>query len=140
MKVEQAVEPAAGCRRRPLAFPAALAAIEGDLVAHFRAEEEVLFPARRGLPAARDLIAELLAEHRELERIVGQLREAKGGALAEPLSRFAEMLEDHIRKEERSLFPVYEREVSPELTQAVGRGIIERIRTAARPRDPELLK
>src|ERR1051325_6583205 len=78
-----------------------------DLRLHFKAEEEVLFPAMRDLPAPRELINDLLAEHRELERLIERLRRAEDGLLPDLLCQFADLLESHIRREEQSLFPIY---------------------------------
>jgi hemerythrin-like domain-containing protein len=113
---------------------------EGDLVAHFQAEEEILFPAMRGLEGAPALIEELLEEHRELERMMGRLRGGQGETLVGALQAFADLLEAHIRKEERQLFPLYERQAPAELARRVGQEILDLIGTAAQPRQPELLQ
>jgi hypothetical protein len=46
-----------------------------DLVAHFKVEEEVLFPAMQGFADSSDLLSQLLTEHRKLadfaERLSG---------------------------------------------------------------------
>ncbi|MBK7978283.1 MAG: hemerythrin domain-containing protein [Deltaproteobacteria bacterium] len=78
-----------------------------DLVPHFRAEEEVLFPLL--VPLLGDdagLVDALLAEHRELET----LTEALDGS-AEKLTAYAELLDRHIRTEERRLFELYQERV-----------------------------
>ncbi|MBZ5538022.1 MAG: hemerythrin domain-containing protein [Acidobacteriia bacterium] len=111
-----------------------------ELVVHFQAEERILFPEMRHMAGAREVIEEVLAEHRRIERLVNQLRSHKGRALVSTLTEFADTLEAHIRKEERTLFPVYEREASPETTARVERGIFGLIGSASRPRHPELLK
>jgi iron-sulfur cluster repair protein YtfE (RIC family) len=112
---------------------------ETELVLHFQAEERFLFPEMRGMAGARELIEELLSEHRKIERFVKRLRDLKGHARGSTLKEFADTLEAHIRKEERSLFPVYEREASPETTSRVERAIFDLIGSASRPRHPELL-
>src|SRR6476620_10040026 len=45
-----------------------------ELTLHFQAEEQVLFPAMKGLSGAPEIIEELLAEHRMLEAVVNSLR------------------------------------------------------------------
>jgi hemerythrin-like domain-containing protein len=73
------------------------AAFAGEIAAHFRAEEQVLFPVARQHNVEAALVDELLAEHREMERRVAELTPAG-------LADFAQLLDEHIRKEERRLF------------------------------------
>jgi hemerythrin-like domain-containing protein len=111
---------------------------KGDLAAHFAAEEEVLFPAMREIPEAAALIAELLAQHREIESLARALEPSEEDSLPGTLKRFADLLEAHIRKEERELFPIYERAAAPVVTEAVGRGVRQFIGEALKPKHPEL--
>lgn len=111
-----------------------------DLTPHFEAEEEALFPAMRDFAGASDLLDELLSQHRELERLGNQLRGAASARLAELLVEFADLLEAHIRKEERELFPLYERDAGAELAGRVGSAVKNIIGDAAQPKNPELLK
>jgi iron-sulfur cluster repair protein YtfE (RIC family) len=119
---------------------AAVQFFESDLALHFKAEEESLFPAMRDWPDASRLISELLNEHRELERSIEQLRGSRDASLAERLNEFADLLEAHIRKEERILFPLYEQQVPSEIASQVRQGIIDTIGHALQPRHPELLR
>lgn len=113
---------------------------EGEMVTHFHAEEEFLFPAMLNLPAAPELIDQLLAQHETIRSLIDRLRPAEAGSLAETLKQFADTLEAHIRKEERELFPIYEQQASPETISSVRRAIISVIGSASEPRHPELLK
>ena len=113
---------------------------EGDLTTHFMAEEEVLFPAMRNFSGAAELISELSIEHRKLEALASQLRRIEPELIAATLKDFAALLESHIRKEERKLFPIYEQQASVENTQAVGEGVSRLIGQALHPRNPELLE
>ena len=92
---------------------------EGELLTHFQAEEEFLFPAMRDLLDAMPIIGELLAEHEKMRRLIDQLRQSEAGSLASTLKEFADTLEAHIRKEERELFPIYEQQASPETISRV---------------------
>jgi len=79
------------------------------LVRHFAIEEEVLFPALRAVyapgTAEHTLIAELVAEHRKLEELYGTIEKARSSdRLPAALEAFADLLKQHIRREERSLF------------------------------------
>jgi len=113
---------------------------DSDLVPHFRAEENVLFPTMRGLSAAPELIEELLSEHRKIERLVEQLRQTDCDQLADRLIEFADLLESHIRKEERDLFPVYESLIPPDIDNRVEEEIKNLIGPALQPKNPELLE
>src|SRR5215475_278269 len=94
-----------------------------DLSAHFEAEERVLFPAMRSFTGAKELLTELVSEHRELRRIASRLIGSKVAGLTAVLGQFADLLESHIRKEERQLFPLYEKQVSSDVDTEVERGI-----------------
>jgi iron-sulfur cluster repair protein YtfE (RIC family) len=80
------------------------------LEGHFRAEEEVLFPAVVGADradgACRALVADLVAEHRAMEtqRDAIATALASAGDLGAALAAFAATLERHVRREERELF------------------------------------
>lgn len=76
-----------------------VAAFAAELEPHFRAEEESLL---RWLAAAgQGLLAErTLADHRELRALAAELRQPATATLA----RFADLLEAHVRFEERELF------------------------------------
>jgi iron-sulfur cluster repair protein YtfE (RIC family) len=74
-----------------------------ELVKHFKAEEEILFPAVEGKSAEVDkLINEIISEHRKMESLVGDLE--KTDQLENVLDELGNLLEKHIRKEERELF------------------------------------
>jgi hemerythrin-like domain-containing protein len=75
---------------------------EGDVRFHFRAEERFLFPAARSIPSLVPLVRELRAEHTRLRRAFAKARRRK--LKDAELTRFADLLEAHIRKEERQLF------------------------------------
>lgn len=80
-----------------------------SLAAHFRAEEELLFPVLRAHagddPARPALLDALIADHRRLETLRDRVAAATGeAALAPALTAFADLLETHVRREERELF------------------------------------
>ena len=113
---------------------------ENDLKTHFEAEEEIVFPAISGIQDSKATIDQLVDEHRKLERFVQRLREARDLQLAPLLREFADLLEAHIRTEERVLFPRYEEGVSSELAKQVGTRVLEVIGTAMKPKHPVLLE
>jgi iron-sulfur cluster repair protein YtfE (RIC family) len=113
---------------------------ESDLKTHFGAEEEIVFPAMSGVEDSKATIDRLVDEHRNLEGLVQRLRKARDPQLAPLLRKFADLLEAHIRTEERVFFPQYELCVSPELARDVGMRVLAVIGTAKKPKHPELLE
>ena len=97
-----------------------------NLIAHFRAEEEVLFPALRAyVPYAAPMLATLTTEHGEMRAQVECLTQASPDAatLQTRLKAFGDLLERHIRREERELFPFYEKYVPETEAARVGKEI-----------------
>ncbi|HXG37582.1 MAG TPA: hemerythrin domain-containing protein [Bacteroidota bacterium] len=87
---------------------------------HFEAEEQALFPpASERVPASCTIVQELLREHRTIEEEVAQFRTASGNYPADALQQSATLLEEHIRKEDRVLFPLLENEATPEVLEAM---------------------
>jgi hemerythrin-like domain-containing protein len=107
-----------------------LAFVDDRLARHFRAEEEALFPFLRarlaGDPGRLALLDQLTAEHRQLEARRDGVATADGdGALAVALTAFADLLEAHVRLEERELFEHFPESIPP----AEAEGVRARIRT-----------
>ncbi len=93
-----------------------------ELAPHFRAEEEVLFPAIRvALPRQGELLDRLVGEHRALASQIAGLGASGGAALRSALRGIGRLLQDHIRSEERVLFPACEAGLSPEVLEWVDR-------------------
>ncbi|MGH7874529.1 MAG: hemerythrin domain-containing protein [Candidatus Binatia bacterium] len=107
---------AAGLRERAdeiLAFYAS------NLVAHFRAEEQVLFPfLQHAVPASASLIDDLIKDHGQIRDGVPRLTGATG--LAKLIFDLGDLLERHIRKEERELFPLFEKQPDANKAEAIG--------------------
>ncbi len=77
---------------------------------HFEAEEKVLFPLM--VSESRDaepLVAQLVREHEQMLKDVTALEGES--QLPETLFNLGDLLERHIRSEERELFPLFERTV-----------------------------
>ena len=110
-----------------------------ELTSHFKAEEQAVFPAMNNIAEATVLLDELVAEHRKLERLVSALAGSAPG-LASSLGEFADLLEAHIRKEERELFPLYEKRVKDNVAAQVGIAVRSFIGDAMQPGNPDLLK
>ena len=89
------------------------------LVAHFRAEEEALFPKLVAfVPESAALVDQLVREHRQLEDALVRLDMESG--LSKLVFEFGDLLERHIRKEERELFPLFEHHVDATGAEAMG--------------------
>ena len=80
---------------------------DGHGAHHFRVEEEVLLPWwARYAPVDRPAISRMLEEHLEIRRQA--LRLAAGEASLAELRSLGDLLHDHVRFEERQLFPAIE--------------------------------
>jgi len=100
------------------------------LIAHFRAEEEILFPALRGIAPESDVIVDdLLSQHQEIGRTMSQLETGTG--LAKLIFDLGDLLERHIRKEERELFPLFELHVESANAEAIGEELKKILETPA---------
>jgi len=97
------------------------------LVVHFRAEEDALFPFLRPRlahqPERLALLDALIADHRELEARRDAVAAATGDTLVAALTAFADLLETHVRREERELFEHFPDGVPPEDAHALAEDI-----------------
>jgi hemerythrin-like domain-containing protein len=81
----------------------------GEIRLHFRVEEEVLLPLfARAVLADDPLIVRTLTEHVLLRRAVYDLKEAVGEQRQQLAGEIGRLLNDHIRFEERVVFPAIE--------------------------------
>jgi hemerythrin-like domain-containing protein len=87
---------------------------EIELVNHFELEEQLVFPL---LGQESTLVAELIAEHRIIERIVATLREQPS---IDALREFTAVLRRHIRTEENELFEQIQKAIPREELDRVG--------------------
>jgi len=107
---------AEGLRERAKEF---LAFYANNLVPHFRAEEEVLFPLlRSAVPGSGEMIDELVRNHAQIRQAIPQLEAGTG--LAKLIFDLGDLLERHIRKEERELFPLFEQHVERGSAETAG--------------------
>jgi iron-sulfur cluster repair protein YtfE (RIC family) len=101
---------------------------EHELLPHFSQEETHLFPVAALLGGAvADQIEELTREHVEMRRLFGEipalLEQEDRTALTSLLPRIGEVLEKHIRREERILFPAMEEALSADQLGAISAGL-----------------
>ena len=85
-------------------------------VPHFRDEEERLFPLVSSVDEARPLVVEALLDHQRLHALVAELR--RSADVRPAMRELGELLEAHVRREERELFPLIERLAADRLEPA----------------------
>lgn len=82
-----------------------------ELLPHFELEEDLLFPAclRSKRPELEAVVLELMEEHAAMRlQLAGLQASNDERSLREHMRAFGELLEPHIRKEERVFFPMAE--------------------------------
>ncbi len=99
--------------------------------AHTRAEEELLGSHLPPGDAKR-----LHDEHRQLTRLIDGARQARPQDARHALTAFAELLERHVRWEERELFPAFEAALDGDALARIGHELERRLvlsRNEAKP-------
>lgn len=95
---------------------------DGDGQHHFRVEEEVLLPGwALKSPVDRVAVARMQEEHLAIRR--GALRAARAEAAIEELRDLGQLLDDHVRFEERELFPMIEEALDPDSLRRLAEAI-----------------
>ena len=90
-----------------------------NLTRHFLAEEEALFPKMRELvPESAAIVDQLARDHQQIRDAITQLNTESG--LGKLVFDLGDLLERHIRKEERELLPLFEQHVGATGAGAVG--------------------
>lgn len=96
---------------------------ENDISKHFKLEETYLVP----LFPENDLIGRMLDEHKKLEefyiKIYTKTEKWSFRQFREKLNLFGELLEQHIRFEERELFPMIEKNLTDEQLKLLGENL-----------------
>lgn len=101
---------------------------QSNLTTHFRAEEEALFPLiRKTCPQAEPLLDALIAEHAEMRTRVEALEQTASDTttLTAQLKAFGDLLERHVRSEERELFPMCEANLPEDEAEQLGKAITQ---------------
>jgi hemerythrin-like domain-containing protein len=87
---------------------------EHDGQRHFREEEEVLLPLSADfVDLDQPLVVQVLTDHTVIRRLAGELLGA-GTSQPQVLHTLGEKLEEHVRREERQLFPLIEESLPEE--------------------------
>ena len=103
--------------------------VRSEIVIHFVAEEQVVFPAAARFEGLAALVKELIAEHALLRRDFADAELRKMSA--EQLAGFAQKLSAHIRKEERLLFERLQKVMSAEELAAMGTRVQDALKDAS---------
>ncbi len=109
----------------PGASPAAIAAQAQEIVHkfdeeihdHFVFEEQTVFPLLVSFPAIRNLIADLLKDHRTMEAFIERMRAPVDWSV---IDDFCDTLEQHVRKEEQLLFEEAQRVLTRQQLDEIG--------------------
>lgn len=88
-----------------------------QLKEHFKEEEEILFPYLED-----EFSSKVAKEHRELELIFNEIRK---NTSVKNLENFANLLDDHIRFEERQWFPHLENHLNEDQLIEIGKALAE---------------
>jgi hemerythrin-like domain-containing protein len=93
-----------------------------ETVRHFRDEEERLFPAYARHAGVTPTLRQILDEHMQLHGLVRALRTqvAAGEVDPERVRELGDLLREHVRVEERELFPAVEAALSDEELEELG--------------------
>jgi quercetin dioxygenase-like cupin family protein len=93
-------------------------------VRHFREEEELLFPSVVDCEGARELLVQALLEHQRLHALAARMQQqlAGGDSLVGVMRQLGELLEAHVRLEERRLFPVIEQRLQEAVLTEIEQG------------------
>ncbi len=93
---------------------------ENDLSPHFNREESIVFTATDWQNVPDTLRKQVLQEHQEMAELVNQIEVATNEVeLNHLIGHFAQEVIDHVRFEERSLFPKIEEMFSPEILEQI---------------------
>jgi hemerythrin-like domain-containing protein len=83
---------------------------------HFREEEEILFA-----PLVDEMVQKAIADHHQIKEQAEKVLKTSAEAVYPELASLSEMVDAHVRYEERQLFPHLEQSLSPEQLTAIGR-------------------
>lgn len=93
---------------------------EHDLREHFRVEERILFPVRAEQAGADDALLRRALQDHERIRELANAAIAADPPTGDQLVTLGDAISDHVRFEERELFPAIESGLSPERLAELG--------------------
>ena len=90
---------------------------------HFWQEEQVISKKKINSKNAEEAISKMLVEHDQIKKLVDKIKINPSNEKL--INEFAELLNKHIRFEERELFPLFEQETSKDELTQVGKFLRE---------------
>lgn len=93
-----------------------------ELIKHFAQEEEAFALVKGGSEAVDLLLQTIIDEHQMLHHSFNTIKNDE--ALPEQLDKLGKLLEDHVRKEERTFFPLIEQTCDEELMKAIEQSLL----------------
>jgi len=90
------------------------------LMPHFREEECFLFPALND-----EKVDKAIEQHKQINNLISGVSLYDETNLKKTLQRIAELVDDHVRYEERELFPYMESKLKDEQLSAIGKKLNE---------------
>lgn len=101
----------------------AFEAFRVEVSAHAAAEEESLYAAMLADPQLRDEARHSVAEHKELDDLLGELQgtDPDNGNWQSHFDKLRHRYEHHIEEEEDEMFPAAEKHFSDEKSQELGK-------------------
>lgn len=95
----------------------ALKFYQEEMIEHFHEEEKVIALVK-GINSELDIFfAEMEQEHTQLHELFSQIQ--NNSDLPDHLDKLGRMLEDHVRKEERQIFPMIQDNCSEDVLNAI---------------------
>lgn len=88
---------------------------------HFKEEEELLFSVVKD-----DKVQRAIDDHRKIKSLINNLSLAELTERSDQLSGLADTVDEHVRYEERILFPHLETELSDEQIELIGKQISDK--------------
>lgn len=82
---------------------------------HFREEEKILFAALKDKS-----VEKAIKQHKEINSLISKLSKNTDPNPVDQLKKLADLVDDHVRYEERQLFPHIEKALKPAQLEAIG--------------------
>lgn len=91
---------------------------EKALLHHFWQEEQMIPEQIENLPAGKELLGKMMADHRVFDLLIAKIKDDPQSL--PHVKEFAELLNQHIHFEERELFPFLEKTVTADKLVEIG--------------------
>ncbi len=96
------------------------------LVRHFAVEEEKVFPtAQQSVAEAAPIVTKLLEQHEWFRSTAPAMKGREEAVTRDELVTFGQRLEEHIRIEDRELFPLMEEHIEPSVLEKLEKDVQE---------------